>query len=279
MTTPIRPAEQPPGERRTATRGRHHLLMDLLFRVLRAALGRANSVRAAVGIVLLMGIAIAGLATWGFAELAGHIRQGETQAFDEAILYLLREHRIAWVERSLLEITALGTGLVVSFIVGISAMFLWLSNHRYSASLLLLTSVGGILLNNVLKLTFSRPRPRIIEWPVEVATSSFPSGHSMSAATVYVTVAYLAARLMSNSAARIVTMLAAIAVILLIGASRVYLGVHYPSDVLGGYVIGIAWVAFCMATLEAVQLWARRNAPREMRHEEPAPERHEAVEA
>ena len=99
---------------------------------------------------------------------------------------------------------------------------------------------------------------------------SFPSGHAMSAAVVYGTVAYLAARLQRRQLHRVLTMSAAAVIILLIAASRVYLGVHYPSDVLAGVIIGVAWAAFCMAVLEAIQLYGRRRAPRILTHEEPA---------
>ena len=260
-------------ERRHGARSKRHRLMELVFRGLRASIGRAHDFRAGVGLFLVFGVIISAAAIWGFATIAGEVREGDTQAFDEAMLHLIDEHRVAWVERSLLEITALGTGLVVSVIVGVAAMFLWLTRHRYSAVLLLVATLGGIVLNNLLKLTFKRPRPQVFEWVTEPMSSSFPSGHAMSSAIVYVTVAYLAARLMKRRIFRWLTMLAALLLIALIGLSRLYLGVHYPSDVLGGFVIGIAWAAFCMATLEAVQAYARRNAPREMAQFEAPPER------
>jgi undecaprenyl-diphosphatase len=167
----------------------------------------------------------------------------------------------------MLEITMLGTGLVVMTMVAVSALFLALSEHRWSALLLLLATAGGLVLNNVLKLTFDRPRPTVFEWGTHALSSSFPSGHAMSAAVVYSTVAYLAARLQRRRWQRTATMLVALVLIVLICVSRMYLGVHYPSDVLGGTVIGLAWAAFCMAGLEAVRVFARRFAPRELDHE------------
>jgi undecaprenyl-diphosphatase len=95
----------------------------------------------------------------------------------------------------------------------------------------------------------------------------------MSATIVYSTVAYLAARLHKRAWARLVTMSIALLLILLIGMSRVYLGVHYPSDVLAGIIIGLAWAAFCMATLEGIQRFAERRAPQVKQDEEPAPTR------
>jgi undecaprenyl-diphosphatase len=93
----------------------------------------------------------------------------------------------------------------------------------------------------------------------------------MSATIVYSTVAYLAARLQRRHASRVAIMMLAALIIVLICGSRLYLGVHYPSDVLAGIVIGLAWAGFCMATLEAAQLYARRNAPRMLSEEKPAP--------
>jgi undecaprenyl-diphosphatase len=93
----------------------------------------------------------------------------------------------------------------------------------------------------------------------------------MSATVVYSTVAYLAARLQRTFAARFSIMAIAALVILLICVSRLYLGVHYPSDVIAGVIIGLSWAAFCMATLEAIQLYARRNAPQMLEEEHPAP--------
>jgi undecaprenyl-diphosphatase len=156
-------------------------------------------------------------------------------------------------------------------IVAISGMFLWLTKHRYSALLLLIAAGGGIILNGLLKAGFGRPRPQIFDWGITVVSWSFPSGHAMSAAIVYGTVAYLAARLQERRLHRAITMMCAATIIIAIGASRLYLGVHYPSDVLAGVIIGLAWAGFCMATLEAIQLYARRRAPKVLAHEHAAP--------
>ena len=123
----------------------------------------------------------------------------------------------------------------------------------------------------MLKLGFDRPRPSVVVAAVHTFSSSFPSGHAMSAAVVYSTVAYLAARLYKHRWAGWLIMTAAMVPIALISFSRIYLGVHYPSDVVGGAVIGLAWAAFCMATLEAIQkFWFRRD-PRIPAGEESAP--------
>jgi undecaprenyl-diphosphatase len=156
-------------------------------------------------------------------------------------------------------------------IVCVAAMFLTLTKHKYSAMLLLVATAGGLLLDLVLKLRFDRPRPHVFEWGTNAVSSSFPSGHAMSATIVYSTVAYLAARLQKRQWARWVTMILAAILIVLICTSRLYLGVHYPSDVLAGVVIGLAWAGFCMATLEAIQKFAQRRSPEVLKDEAPAP--------
>jgi undecaprenyl-diphosphatase len=180
-------------------------------------------------------------------------------------------HHTATLDTVMLEITSLGTGIAVLMIVAVAALFLVLTTHRYSAMLLIAAAGGGIVLNNVLKLGFDRPRPDIFLPEVHTVSSSFPSGHAMSAAIVYSTVAYLAARLLRRRWARFLVMSAAFALIALISISRLYLGVHYPSDVIAGVLIGLGWAGFCMATLEAIQKFAIRRDPRIRKDEKPGP--------
>jgi undecaprenyl-diphosphatase len=199
------------------------------------------------------------------------VRSGSTLAFDDAILSWFGRHHSKFLDVAMLEITALGTGAVVMMVVAVSGMFLWLTEHRYSAILLLVATAGGIGLNGLLKLGYGRPRPQVFAWGTNAVSWSFPSGHAMSATIVYGTVAYLAARLQKRRSHRIATLLAAGLFILVIAISRLYLGVHYPSDVIAGIIIGLAWASFCMATLEALQVYARNRAPHVMEHEQPAP--------
>jgi undecaprenyl-diphosphatase len=128
-----------------------------------------------------------------------------------------------------------------------------------------------VAINGIVKLGFDRPRPQIFEWGADPVSSSFPSGHAMSATIVYGTVAYLAARLIRRRWMRWLTLASAALLIVAIGASRLYLGVHYPSDVLAGMTLGVAWSAFCMATLEGIQVAGKRYRPEILEHEEPAP--------
>jgi undecaprenyl-diphosphatase len=243
-----------------------------LDRWLRVAFERAHTIVGGIGIFLVAGLVIGMAGTAAFVALADEVREGDTQAFDEAVIRWIQGHHSPLLDRVMIEVTALGTGTTVLMIVVVAALFLTLTQHKYSAILLLVATSGGLALNGILKLGFDRPRPSIFVPAVHTVSSSFPSGHAMSSAIVYGTVAYLAARLHRRRWARWVVMMFALIVIVLISFSRMYLGVHYPSDVLAGVVIGLAWAGFCMATLEAIQRYALRRAPRILEDEKAAPD-------
>ena len=258
-------------ERRLAGRATLGRYWNPLYAALRASAAKADTIVGGLGIFLLAGLLIAVACTFAFVEVAEHVRAGSTQPFDEAVIRWMAVHRSGTLDAAMLEITALGTGTVVFMIVAVAALFLTLTQHKYSALLLLVSTFGGIVLNGVLKLGFNRPRPTIVVHAVQTVSSSFPSGHAMSSAIVYSTVAYLAARLHKRWWARVLVMFTALALIVLICFSRLYLGVHYPSDVFAGVLIGLAWAAFCMATLEAIQKFGIRRDPRILEAEKPAP--------
>ena len=224
-----------------------------------------------VGIFLVAGVIVATAGGYAFAKLAEIVKRGSTQSYDDAILTWIHGHQTPGLTTFMREITYLGTGSVVIVVVGVAALFLWHTEHKHSARLLLASTIGGIILNNALKLLFHRDRPSLFEWGTSVASSSFPSGHAMSATVVYGTVAYLVARLQKHRWARVLTLLTAFTLIIMICFTRLYLGVHYPSDVVGGIVVGLAWAGFCMATLEASLVLGRRRAPGAVVGERPAP--------
>ena len=255
-------------ERRADPRSRFDLARDVLYGTLRTIARHANNFYAALGIYLVSGAVLAIACTWLFVELASHVQSGATQSFDDNVMRWMGIHRIEWIERSLLEITALGTGLVLMMIVIIASLFLVATQHRFSAFLLLVASAGGLILNTMLKSTFDRPRPRLFEWLTNPSGSSFPSGHAMGSAIVYFTVAYLIARLEKRRWMRAITITTSLLLVLLISVSRLYLGVHYPSDVIAGMVIGLAWAGFCLAGLEAVRVFGLRFRPKVLEQEE-----------
>ena len=267
------------GNRSTSpTRGRTRVLWDLVFGAVRWVAAHGRNAYTTFGILILGGLAIGVALSYGFAKIAGQVVSGSTAGFDNASMKFMGSHQVPWLSKAMVEVTLLGTGTVVAMIIAVSALFLWLYDYKQSATLLLVTTLGGLLLNSVLKAGFDRPRPQFFDWGTHAMTSSFPSGHAMSAAIVYPTVAYLATRLQKTHKARFLTMFVAAVLVVLISLSRVYLGVHYPSDVIAGVVVGLAWSAFCMTTLEVATLYTKRNAPALVEGEHP-PHPHPGVAA
>ena len=161
----------------------------------------------------------------------------------------------AWVQEAARDITSLGSIVVLVIITFAVSGYLVLA-RRYAAAWLMLVAVfGGIALNELLKLAFARPRPDFVSPTARVFTSSFPSGHASLSAIAYLTIAVLLAR--SQPSFKIGRYFIAVAAFLtiLIGISRVYLGVHYPTDVLGGWCIGAAWAMGCWVLMT----WLKRR--------------------
>lgn len=258
-------------KRSSPSKGQLRLRSEPVDEAFEALVDRVGSLLGALGIFLIAGAIVAGIGTWVFSELAERVMSGGTQKFDESVLRWAASLHTPTLDSVMLEITTLGTGTVVLMIVCVAALFLTLTRHKYSALLLIVATAGGLLLDMWLKHWFARPRPHVFVWGTQAFGSSFPSGHAMSATVVYSTVAYLAARLHERRWARAITMSIALLLVLLICFSRIYLGVHYPSDVAAGVIIGLAWAAFCMATLEGIQRFSQRRSPEVMKDEAPAP--------
>ena len=143
------------------------------------------------------------------------------------------------------DFTALGGVGVLSLFTLLSVIYLWLQGLRRVAVFVLLAILGGLLLSTLLKAGFDRPRPDIVTHGSMIYTSSFPSGHSMLSAVVYLTGAAMLAMVHKTRGLRIYLIGCAVLTTLLVGTSRVYLGVHWPSDVLAGWAAGSAWAAAC----------------------------------
>jgi undecaprenyl-diphosphatase len=201
---------------------------------------------------LLVGAFAVLLLTFAFVELAGEVLEGDTQHFDERILAALRDPSNpanpigpSWLRGVALDVTALGSATVLGLTVIAVCGFLLLQGLQRHALFVLLASASGWVLNAVLKEVFGRPRPEIVPHLREVLTLSFPSGHAMTTAVIYLTLGALLMRIADRRVTRLYIMGIAILATVLVGASRVYLGVHYPTDVLAGWLVGLSWALLC----------------------------------
>lgn len=248
----------------TATPPRQPRLLRRLFQWL---LRHVRSLHAALGVYLAVGLGLLAATIGGFAALARQVGEGQTQRFDDAVLLWLHGYDSPRLESFALELSGLGAGLAVFIVLLTGTAFLWASRHRYSVLLLWMAVAGGQVLNVLLKSLFARPRPQLFRWHSTARLSSFPSGHALTAVIVYATLAYLVARLTPSHGMRVLTFAVALVLVLGIGWSRLYLGVHYPSDVAAGYAIGFAWSTFCALGLEMVRFFRTRpEVARKERH-------------
>jgi undecaprenyl-diphosphatase len=187
-----------------------------------------------------------------FGKIADEVIDGQTRGFDEAILRALRNPHDpadplgpAWLEHVIRDITSLGSFTLVAFVTLIVAGYLLIDGKRAAALFVLVAIAGGVVLSEGLKHLFARPRPELVAHLVEVQTASFPSGHAMLSAVTFLTLGALLARVQSRNRLKAYVVSVAILLTLLIGASRVYLGVHWPTDVLAGWCAGAAWAMSC----------------------------------
>jgi undecaprenyl-diphosphatase len=212
-----------------------------LQKLYRAALGEIGAV-VAIGVIAL-GVLL-------FSAIADEALEGDTHAFDQSVLLALREPGDtgnpvgpAWLEAAMADVTALGGYAVLTLLVAGVAIYLLSIGKRATALLVVGAVVSGTVASALLKLGFDRPRPDLVAHLSHAQSSSFPSGHAMLSAVTYLTLGVLLARVHKTRRTKIIVMTYAITLTLLIGASRVYLGVHWPTDVLAGWALGAAWAA------------------------------------
>ena len=208
---------------------------------------RAN----AAALVLIAGLLFA------FGLIAQEVVRGKTLAFDREVLLTLRSSAElsvpigpAWLPEAARDVTSLGSMVVLGIVTLAIAGYLFLSGKSAVAWLMLIAVVGGIALSELLKLAFGRARPDVVAPLARVFTTSFPSAHATLSAITYLTIGAILARRQPSSTLSLYFMSLAVFLTVLIGASRIYLGVHYLTDVLAGWCIGAAW-----AFLDAGRSW------------------------
>jgi len=214
---------------------------------------------------LLTALGAIAFGVWAFLHIAEEMGEGETRGFDTAVMLAMRtgDHHDpigpAWFEFAVRDITALGGYAVLTLLTLVSVGFLITTKKYADAVLLFVAVVGGDILSESLKVGFARPRPDLVAHVVETSSASFPSGHAMVSAATYLTIGALLARVQERDSVKSYIHVAAILITLVIGVSRVYLGVHWPTDVLAGWCLGAAWSILCVT---AASFLARRPGTR-----------------
>ncbi|MEN3977025.1 phosphatase PAP2 family protein [Emcibacter sp. SYSU 3D8] len=212
---------------------------------------------------MLAAIFLAAASALSFGLLVSEMVEGETRAFDKTVLLAFRDPaNLAepigpdWLASAVRDVTSLGSTTMLTLIVMASAGYLLLDGKRASTVLLLISVIGGSVLSKVMKIAFGRERPDIVPHLMTETSLSFPSGHAMNSAILYLTLGALLARAQNGRRQQAYMFGVAALVAVVVGLSRVYLGVHWPTDVLAGWSVGAAWAMGCMA---AAIWFERRN--------------------
>jgi undecaprenyl-diphosphatase len=204
---------------------------------------------------LAAGLAFSAFVVWAFLELTDEVLEGESRAFDRAVLLWIHDTFPGWLGEPMRLVTALGYYYVVVPLLAVAVFVFYRRGWRLSAVLLVVSTGGSIVLTTVLKGVFQRTRPELFDSGYQASFYSFPSGHATVAVGFYgMLTVILAYRL--RDAARWAVVGCGLLLVLLIGFSRLYLGVHYPTDVLAGYLSALLWLV-CVGGVYALWLSVR----------------------
>jgi undecaprenyl-diphosphatase len=207
------------------------------------------------------GFFLAMLALWGFAEIAEEILEQESLVLDQQILLTLQDWHNPLLNQMMIGVTFFGDPNVLGVLAVVTALVLLYFRKRSEATTLIIAALGASLLNLWLKDLFARARPQLWERMVDVQLYSFPSGHAMISLVVYGMMAYVLAIDFPKWRGAITVTL--ISLILGIGFSRLYLGVHWPTDVIAGYAAGLVWLLACVISVE---LWKAKKSLQSSRY-------------
>lgn len=199
---------------------------------------------------LLVILGLMGLLLLGFLVLGSEVAEGDTQTFDRAILLAFRNTPAdpvgpRWFENAVVHISALGSSAVTGLVSIIAVSYLLVAGRRRFALLVAICALGTVLWMSLLKYFYGRERPTVVVALDPPGGLSFPSGHSMVSAALYLTLAVMISRALPERRLRSFVVGVGAGLAVLIGLSRIYLGVHYPTDVVAGWTIGLIWALTC----------------------------------
>ncbi len=215
----------------------------------------ANRLTVISAVWLAASLAFSASVIWAFIGLADEVVEGESRAFDTAVLLWIHSTFPGWLEGPMRIVTALGYYWVVLPLLAVVVALFYRKGWRLSGVLLLVSTAGSIVLTTVLKSVFARARPELFDSSYHASFYSFPSGHATVAVGFYGMLAFILAYRLRGTA-RWAVAITGILVVLLIGFSRLYLGVHYPTDVLAGYLAALLWLV-CVGAVYALWLSIR----------------------
>ena len=212
-----------------------------------------------LGLHLTVGLLVVIAAGWWFGDIAEDVsKNAATRLLDDHLTSWFHAQATPLLTRVSLTITFLGSVLFLSSATVVVGLVLALRGNFYRFLALILASGGGAILNLVLKHFFHRQRP-VLENPlVTLSSFGFPSGHTMGATLFYGVLALIVSYSVRSWARRMSVALVAALVIGLVGTSRIYLGAHYFTDVIGAIAIGLSWLAFCWKGIETLRRWRCR---------------------
>ncbi|MEI2386379.1 phosphatase PAP2 family protein [Breoghania sp. JC706] len=213
-------------------------------------------------------IAVLAFSGWAFINIADEMSEGELDHIDHVLFLSLREPGNPqqllgppWLEEAALEITALGGFPVIILLTTMVCGGLLAARRPATSAFVALSVAGGAALSTGLKMLFERPRPDLVKHLDIIHTASFPSGHATISTLTYLTLAALIARVVTRRRVRVYLIACALILAVMIGLSRIYLGVHWPSDVAAGWALGTAWAALSFIVLAGIDILRRRRKP------------------
>ncbi len=213
---------------------------------------------------VLLAFLVLALLLVGVGNLASEVVEGDTLAFDRWIVSAMRDPANpgtpvgpAWLTKAMVDLTALGGGAFLTLLTLATAGYLIAARKRGTAAFVVIAIASGGLVVNLLKWIFVRARPDLVPHLVSVDSASFPSAHAMNSAVTYLTLGVLLSRTQKDRRLKAYLIGTALFLTLIVGFSRVYLGVHWPTDVLAGWAVGAAWAILC--SLVAVGLQRRHR--------------------